>query len=320
MVNLANLLAVDPTLEAMNIAMEEKATNEPVRASRLGMGSIGMSCQRKIWYQFRMALRERHKAKTLKAFEDGHHSEAVMAERLRLVSGVTLETIDPKTGKQFEYQDCNGHYVGKCDGKIIGLLQAPKKLHTWEHKSTAEDKFNKLKKIIADVGEKLALRQWNPIYFDQAVSYMFYEGTDRHYMTVSTPGVRDEISLRTEADTAHAIRLKAKAERVIASNEPLDRVSNDENWFECKWCAYKDVCHKQEIPDRNCRTCLHSTPIESGQWHCERFGKILTKEEQVTGCPAQKFLPKLVPGEIADATDKGITYKLNNGDTWYDGE
>lgn len=320
MVSLANILVSDPTLEAADAALVAKAAQEKPRASRLGMGSIGQSCQRKNWYQFRLVRREIFEAKTLKNFHDGHASELVQAERLRLVPEITLETLNPKTGKQFEYTDCDGHFVGKIDGKITGLLQAPKKLHIWEHKSTSEEKFNKLKKIIANVGEKLALREWNPVYYAQAILYQFYEGTDRHYMTVSTPGVRDVTSLRTESDIASAIRLKATADRIIKSQEPLDRISKDANWFECKWCSYKQICHEQAMPDRNCRTCLHSETLSEGRWHCQRWGRDLTGDEQLAGCPAHKFLPSLVPGERINVTDKGITYKLNNGEIWYDGE
>jgi len=320
MTDLANLLDGDPTLLAADRALEDKAASEPARASRLGMGVIGESCSRKIWYRFRLALRERFDAKTLKNFADGHASELVQAERLRLAQGVMLETLDPVTGKQFEYTDCNGHFVGKLDGKITGLLQAPKKLHVWEHKSTSEKKFNELKKAIADLGEKLALRKWNPVYYAQAICYMFYEGTDRHYMTVSTPGVRDTVSVRTEADPAFAMQLKAKAQRIIDAQEPPEKISDTASWFECRFCQFSGICHEQEMPDRGCRTCLHSTAIENGQWHCERHGKILTPEEQVEGCVLHKFLPKLVPGDVIKSSEKGVTYRLADGSLWHDGE
>jgi hypothetical protein len=320
MTSLTDILATDATLEAADKAMEDRVASAPPRASRLGMGSIGQSCNRKTWYQFRLAHRERFTAKTLKNFEDGHAAELVQAERLRLVPGVVLETINPATGKQFEYTDCNGHFVGKIDGKITGLLQAPKKLHIWEHKSTAEDKFNKLKKIIADFGEKLALKKWNPTYYAQAMLYCFYEGTDRHYMTVSTPGVRDTTSVRTEADTTYALQLKASAQRIISSNEPPEKLSKDPAFWECRFCAFNKICHEGEMPDRSCRTCLHSEVMPEGKWHCVRWGKNLTVEEQVAGCVVHKFIPALVPGAVIKADEKGVTYKLENGEIWEDKE
>ena len=310
---------IDPTLEAADKALEVRDMEKPQRASRLGMSQIGEECNRMIWYRFRIAVRQKFPAKTLKAFEDGHKSEALQAERLRLVPGLTLDTIDPKTGNQFEYTDLNNHFVGKCDGKVMGLLQAPKKLHIWEHKSN-ERKFTEFKKLKTDLGEKAVLRKWNFTYWCQAILYMFYEGTDRHYTTVSTPGVRDVDSCRTEADTAYALQLRSKAERIILASEPPERISNNPDFFKCKFCENNGVCHKGDMPDRNCRTCLHSSPIEFGAWHCARFGKNLTQEEQVAGCPAHLFLPKLVPGEVMSATNSSVTYKLKSGATWTDSE
>lgn len=318
MVNLSNILAIDPTLAAADIALEEKAFNEPRRASRLGMGQIGDNCHRRTWYRFRLALREKFSAKTLKAFHDGHACEQTQADRLRLVSGISLQTIDEKTGLQFEYTDCNGHFVGKVDGKITGLLQAPKKLHIWEHKSN-EKKFNEFKKIKADIGEKNVLRKWNFQYWCQAILYMFYEGTDRHYMTVSTPGARDVESCRTDGDEPYAIQLKNRAQKIINSDTPPEKIGNAD-YFECRGCNLKGICHEGDAPDRTCRTCLHSTAIEMGQWHCERFGKTLTSEEQIAGCAAHLYLPGLVDGKIVGSTDASVTYELANGSVWTDSE
>ena len=318
MSNLSNILTADPTLAACDAALEAKAAREKPRAY-LGMSSIGEPCLRKTWYRFRFASREKFDAATLKRFADGFAVEDVMANRLRMVPGVTLETHD-KNGNQFRYVDHDGHFSGHCDGKITGILQAPSKKHIWECKATGEKKFNEFKKIKAEIGEKQTLRKWNPTYWVQALLYMFYEGTDRHYTTVCTPGARDEISCRTEADTAEAIRHIGNAKRIISSSEPLGKLSNNPSYFECRYCSFSGICHGGDMPDRNCRTCLHSSAIADGQWHCNRWGKRLTLDEQIAGCPAHLLLPKLVPGEVIEATERSITYKLSNGNVWTDSE
>jgi hypothetical protein len=315
---LSNILTEDPTLRAADDALCEKAAQEKPRAY-VGMSSIGESCLRKTWYRFRFASREKFDAATLKRFADGHAAEAVQADRLRLVSGVKLQTHTPD-GNQFRYVDHNGHFSGHCDGKITGILQAPKVLHIWEHKSVGEKKLNEFKKIKAEIGEKQALRKWNFQYWIQGILYMFYEGASRHYLTVSTPGVRDTDSCRTEADNAEAIKYIAKGKAVIQSDAPLDRLSNDPSYYECRYCSFSPICHGGEMPDRSCRTCVHSSPVENGEWHCARWGKKLTLDEQIAGCSAHLMLPKLVPGEILSATDSSITYRLKNGSIWTDSE
>lgn len=319
MADLRNLLATDPTLAAADRALEANESAQK-RREYLGMSQVGESCQRKLWYSFRWAVKEVFDSVTIKRFHDGHRSEDLQAERLRMVSGVTLETIHPVTKQQFRYTDHDGHFSGHCDGKITGMLQAPVAKHIWEAKSTSEKKLTEFRKIKGELGEKAALKKWNPTYYAQAQLYMHYEGVDRHYLTVSSPGVRDWDSCRTEYDHAFALQLKAKAARIIKSDVPLDKISDKPDWFECRYCPAKDICHGQNMPDRTCRTCLHSTPIANGVWQCERFGKNLSAEEQQMGCPAHKFLPALVPGEVVQATDTEVHYRLADGSTWIDGE
>lgn len=319
MADLGRLLQGDPTLEAADKALVE-AESRKERRQYLGMSQIGESCQRKLWYSFRWAFREIFDAVTIKRFHDGHLSEDVQAKRLRMAPGVKLQTRDTKNGNQIRYVDHDGHFSGHCDGIITGIKQAPTKKHIWEAKAVSEKKLAEFRKIKAEVGEKATLKKWNPVYWAQAQEYMGYEGTDRHYLTVSSPGVRDWDSCRTEYDHAAFLQLKTKALRIIKSEEPLDRVSNDPSWFECRYCSYKGICHEGDMPARSCRTCLHSAPVENGQWSCERWAKRLTATEQEAGCPAHKMLPGLVPGVPVDVQEHGITYKMNDGTSWYDGE
>lgn len=309
----------DPTLLAADRALEEReAANK--RREYLGMSQIGDDCDRLLFYSFRWAFTERYDAATLKRFLDGHASEDVQADRLRLAPGIQLDTKHPVTGQQFRYTDHNGHFSGHCDGKITGIIQAPKKKHIWEAKAVGDKKLAEFRKIKSELGEKETLKKWNMVYYVQAQLYMHYEGTDRHYLTVSSPGVRDWDSCRTEYDRDFAIKQRDRAARIIASSEPLERVSSDPNWWKCRFCAAKDICHNDGIPDRSCRTCLHSTPSDNGKWHCERWGKILTYDEQISGCPAHKYLPSLVPGEVIDATNTSVHYKMKDGSVWIDSE
>ncbi|MEO7917719.1 MAG: hypothetical protein ABIR16_08760, partial [Dokdonella sp.] len=143
----------DPTLDALRSVVEANAAKESAR-TYLGMSSIGRACERQLWYQFRWAVREAFDCDTLWRFDDGFRSEDVMAARLRLVPGIHLRTVDPRTGQQFGFVDIGGHFRGHADGMIEGLLQAPKALHVWEAKATNEKKQAQLVKLKTEVGEK----------------------------------------------------------------------------------------------------------------------------------------------------------------------
>lgn len=320
MTNLIELLYVDPTLVASDAALQAReALNKP--REYLGMSQIGESCGRKLWYSFRWAGRETFDALTLKRFADGHRTEDLVIDRLRLVEGLDIVSLT-NTGGQIRVTDHQGHFSGHLDGEITGLLQAPKTTHVLEVKCVGEKKMTELKKAIQDLGEKNALKKWNEIYYAQGQAYMRYMGLDRHYTVVATPGGRDWISVRTGYDAAYALQLTVKAKRIIDANEPPDRISESPTWYQCKFCNFSPICHNGEMPARTCRTCVHSTPVENGAWHCARFGELLSAEAQAEACPAHAFLPSLVPGEVVNADEKRgiIEYKLHNGETWVDGE
>lgn len=230
-----------PTIDAMRNKMEEIAALEPPRRY-IGGSNIGHECSRSLWYQINRTSRDvcdRMNSYSLMAIEDGHNSEAVMAERLRLVDGVQLWTED-ENGEQygFDWGFMKGHY----DGVILGLLEAPKTPHIWEHKAVNEIKFNKLERLISELGEKLALQQWDSMYYAQAIIYMEAEQLTRHYLTVSTPGCRDVISCRTEANPKFAKALIEKAQRIYRAKEPPAKIGTPD-YYVCKWCNHRSVCH-----------------------------------------------------------------------------
>lgn len=311
---------VDPTLAAIDRAMEV-AGNRDWRGPTLPMSAIGLSCDRAIWYGFRWTALPVWTAEQLKRFDDGNHGEAVMAARLRMVEGLTLWSTDPDTGKQWTFLDHADHLRGSIDGVVLGLLQAPKTPHIWEHKQVEEKSLRKLERIKSNAGEKNALLQWKPHYWATAQLYMAYVELDRHYLTVSSPGGRHTVSCRTEADPAEAEVLRARARRIIESDRAPPRISEKPDWHECRYCEHHATCHQGALPKVSCRTCLHASPAENGLWHCARWAKTLDREQQREACPAHLFLPSLVDGEQVDAADDGswIEYRLRSGETWRDG-
>jgi hypothetical protein len=318
----------DPTLKAVDEAIERIGNAEPARGY-LGMSSIGDPCLRKLWYQFRQCGSKPIQAKGFKAIQDGHHGEDVQAARLRLVDGLTLNTIDPITGRQYRFVDHGGHFAGHCDGKIQGLKHAPKRLAIWEHKQVNENKFEKLKNLILEHGRKQALAKWDEIYYAQAVLYMYYSGLERHYLTCATPGGRDTVAVWTEKNTPYAEQLREKALRIIEFKEPPERITDNPSWYACKFCNFHPVCfgqwtQKNCIPLVNCRTCAHSTPLTEGQaaWHCAKWKSNIPADYVSKGCPKHLFIPALIPAKPVDASEEEnwVEYELPNGTHFVNGQ
>lgn len=316
MVDLSSL-SQDPTLVAVDAAIESAHFGGDNNG--IAMSEIARECERQIWADHRWISYRRADAAAIKRFEDGYAGEDLMAKRLRMVTGVTLVTVDPETGGQYKLKELGGHFSGKIDGAILGLLQAPKTWHVWEHKQVEQKSLNKLAKLKRELGEKSALEHWNINYFGQAQCYMQYTGMDRHYLTCALPGGRDYIGVRTNRQVDVGMRLEAKARRVMVSTRPPARISDNPAFFGCRWCHHKDWCHGGGMPRTNCRTCLHSNPVGNGLWHCDRWGIDIDYQKQQAGCQAHLFISDLIAGDQIDAGDGWVSYRRPDGSIWIDG-
>lgn len=309
MAKLPDLLR-DPTLEAVDTALEAEQVRRP--RPYLGMSAVGRECDRELWYSFRWCSQLAFNAATLKRFADGHHGEDLQAARLRKVEGIELHTED-KDGGQFGFHDLGGHFSGHMDGAILGLLQAAKTWHVWEHKQVDEKKQRKLEKLKQEHGEKGALAVWDATYYAQAQLYMHYSGMRRHYLTCSTPGGRHTVSCRTEYDKETAVRMIDRARSIITAPTPPPKLSEDPEYFVCRWCDHRSTCHEQKIPEVSCRTCVHATPETDGdrRWSCALWSKDLPLAEQMDGCDQHLFIPQVLPFRVVDASEEenSVTYE-----------
>jgi hypothetical protein len=301
-----------PTLAAADKALADG--QERRRRNYLGMSAIGGACERALWYGFRWVSFANFDALTLKRFADGHASEAVAVARLKATPGLEVHDVD-SGGEQFGFKDLGGHFSGHMDGVVLGLIQAPKTWHVLEIK--ASEKWQDLDKARKKVGEKHALAEWNPVYYAQAVLYMDYAGLTRHYLVCVSPGARRWTAVRTDADPAFAAILKAKAERIVFTDHAPKRIGGADS-FACRFCDFAATCHQGAQADRNCRTCLNSTPTRDGEWKCEKFGHELSRTDQEAGCGEHRFLPDLVPGEQIDADNYSVSYRMRDGSIWED--
>jgi hypothetical protein len=338
MADISNMIIKkDPTLEKMNEIMQRvHFNNEKIPAfspvvelsnygrGYLGASGVGHECEKKVWYDFRFARKEEFNIKTIKRFQSGHFSEELMAYRLRLVPQVKLHTVNGEGG-QFGIEDFGGHFSGHLDGAIKGILQAPKTWHVWEHKDS--EKIREVEKLKKTTDEKEVLKNWNQVYYAQAQLYMGYTGMTRHYMTVSSPGGRDEISVRTDFSKEDFEILKTKAKKIILADsfESLVQTSEKADFYKCKWCHYNEMCHGQEIAEVNCRTCIHSTAIVEeggkGKWICEGSKSPIVIDRQRVGCAKHLFNPCFIKnfGVAVEASEDStwIKYKTDTGKAFY---
>ena len=246
MVDISFINTIDPTIAAMKKAIKENQDRR--KRDYLGASLIGNPCSRQIWYTYNGYPRKDFEPETLLRFEDGHRSEELTAQRLRMVKGIELHTHKPD-GTQYGFVDLGGKFKGHVDGLIRGLLDAPKTPHVWENKSCGQKKFNEFQKCLTEHGSKGALKHWNANYYIQAQLYMHYFNMDRHYMTVGLAGGTDYLACRTEYDEVVALMAIDKAKKIIEATDAPLRISEKPDYYICSWCDFKDICHNEDSKD-----------------------------------------------------------------------
>jgi hypothetical protein len=311
----------DPTLEAMDKAMELKQQLEPSR-NYLGASEIGNDCERYLFYSFRNACKRKISAKGIKAIEDGYLQEDVTIARLRALPFIELVNTDgtfDKDGKpnQIGFEMLLGHFRGHCDGMIKGLLQAPKTWHVFEHKSN-DKKFNELKKNIADKGEKDALYHTDSTYYAQAQIYMHAFELERHYLVSCLPGGRDHVSCRTEYKRSYAEMLIEKAKNIIFENWTIPaKTSNKREFFKCGWCQFKGICHDGDFPDVHCKTCRYRECVDGGKSMCLATDTIIEDSLLNSGCDKHIYNPALLAAKLIEHQEDGCLYQVEGKDFFF---
>ncbi len=283
---------------------------EDWRRDHLGASVIGKECARDVWYSFRWASNPNFEGRLLRLFSRGDREEELIVNELRGL-GMRVEVEDPETGKQYRFEALGGHFGGGCDGAVLGVFEAPKTWHLLEVKTSNEKRFKEL--------EKDGVAASNPQHYDQMQTYMHGLGLKRALYVCVCKNDDRIYTERINYDCARAETILRIAETIVGAPEPLSRISEDPSWFKCKFCDHYGICHLEqaELLERNCRTCLSSTALPNGNWHCEHHDVPLDSDAQRKGCEDHLFIPKLLPWEVKDVDDRRrlITYDMGGGST-----
>lgn len=274
----------------------------------INVGELGHECDRYLWLSLRrVSPPEVIEGRKLSIFDTGNYWEERIIADLASV-GVVV------TGQQERVRFVGGHVRGKIDGEALNVPEAPKTLHVLECKSSNEKGFKEL--------QKKALREGKPLHYGQCQMYMHGRGLTRCAYVCVNKNDDDRYVERVRYDVDYCLRMLARAERIIRADDPPSRCNDKPTLPPCIWCKHKAVCFEDAWPRKNCRTCLHSSPIVGGEnadWNCALHCKPLTLDEQAAGCGSHLYLPGLVPGTQTDSGDDWVSYTLRNGEVWVNG-
>jgi len=214
---------------------------------------------------------------------------------------------DAQTGKQYSFKD--GHFGGSMDGAVHGLRESGQ-WHVLEFKTAGRKAFDKL--------IKEGVQKAQPTHWAQMQCYMRWSGMTRAlYVSVCKDDDRLHLE-RVDYDRKAAEAYFQRAQDIIASDVPLERISDDPSWYECKWCEHAGVCHGDRAPQVSCRTCCHVTFRRDGSTHCGLYKAEIPVATQRTGCNKHLYNPAMLRNWArpidANQADNWVLYQLTGHD------
>ena len=280
---------LESPIPAMIYKYHEDAA-EDWRRPHLGASVIGRPCAREIWYGFRWVKKPSFDGRMLRLFETGQLAED------RLVS--ELDGIGIRVSRRQERVEVIPHFSGSIDGVGEGFTESkvPHLLEFKTHNAKSWDELN-----------KLGVREAKPAHYCQMQVYMGGLKLTRAYYLAVNKNTDEIYAERVRFDQAAFDALVARAREIIDAPGPPARIADNPARFACKFCDLKELCHGRGCPEVNCRTCLHSTPTDTG-WTCAKRLMMIPLDEQRVGCPDHLFIPALLNREIVLAGDDFIEY------------
>jgi hypothetical protein len=247
----------------------------------IGPSSAGITCDRALWYSFRWVQSPKHDGRIIRLFRRGTLEEETAARDLAAIGCKLIYT-----GQHQITLPLAPHVIGHPDGFIDNLPAAPKTRHVWECKTHNKKSFDDL--------EKNGVEKSKPGHFIQMQLYMHGTHLTRSlYYAVCKDDDRIYTE-RVEYSKKEAEEALARLSHIIFSDYAPARISDNPAWYECKMCGWFGICHQGKLPQRNCRTCLHSSPGKIEGWDCALHGALDTTE-QYSGCRGHVPHPDLVP-------------------------
>lgn len=287
----------DLTVAAIYKTYEDRRRESAPRLY-LGGSELGEDCRRMLWYRFRQIRKATFPGRILRLFETGDKEEQRIIRNLRAI-GCEVLSVDPSTGRQWEYKACNDHFQIHLDGAALGLPESPKTWHLLEVKTSNEKYFKQM--------EREGVQKAKPVHWVQMQLGMGLSGLKRAAYIVQNKNTDELYMERIKYDPKAFETLLRKANAIIYAESPPERIGKDPSFFKCRFCNMSDFCFGKEFPDVNCRTCAHGSPVEYGQWSCARGLKV-----NKPVCAEHVFLPSLLHwAEPIDGDPTWVRYRAD---------
>jgi hypothetical protein len=220
-------------------------------------------------------------------FNRGHATEPRILEWL-IGIGCQVWALD-SNGEQYHVQGVHGHFGGSLDG----ICKLPPE-YGIDELVLLEFKTNGSHKAWESLLED-GMQKAKPQHYAQMNCY----GCDPNYnfkycLYIVVNKSDDEMYLELVPLNQNVRNsMLAKAEHIIVSQEPPQRLSDDPTYWKCKYCDAHNICHKNELPERNCRSCINAQPTDNAEWLCNAHKSVIPKEFIPQACSSYQAITQI---------------------------
>jgi len=220
-------MALLPPKDVIAEAIEGRKIANKRPRSYLGYSGMANPCSRHLKYSLHWAYTKYHEARIERIFRRGDYEETVLADDFKRVG---IDLFDD----QLEVIGGHGYAKGHIDGKVFGVPGYETEIMMFEAKTMNDKRFKDyLKK---------GLRETNPVYYGQVMSYMGKLGLERCLYVVVNKNDEHRNYQIIEFDNDEYQRLEDIANAIPLMTELPEKIGG-RTWFACKWCDAKNLCH-----------------------------------------------------------------------------
>jgi hypothetical protein len=148
------------------------------------------------------------------------------------------------SSQEHKFSDFDRRFRGHVDGVLVGwewtVAQniCPISLPAlWENKCLGAKNWKKL--------STNKLKNYSPTYYAQVQIYMHYLRLPRCLFTAVNADTMEIYHELIEYDPMEAELYRSRVQQVIAATDEgrmMERISNDRNFYICKWCDFHEEC------------------------------------------------------------------------------
>ena len=305
--------SADSIAEAIYRSYEsEEAMVESWKRRHLGASVLGHKCDRYLWLLFRWTRNPRHDGRRLRLFERGRMEEVKVRKELVALGWKVILPSDDNAPRRAPWAE-NSHISGEVDFLFARRTDGPIREAIVECKTANAKSFARI--------VRSGMRAAKPEHYVQCQVYMaIYR--QQWCLYIVTNKDTEEIHAEWIAyDAEFAQKAIERGRAIVAMNQPPEKIAAHE-YPPCRWtsvegevflCDFYKVCHGQEIPERNCRTCLHSDEKSRGGH------RALSNHEQRRGCDGHRFVPPIINAQVTkigfdDRDSEFVDYQMADGE------